>query len=79
MADAGFEPRFRRRSAKAVEITFRECPFGDLLDEHRELVCAVHRGLLEGMLAASRPVMRMTEFEERSERGGTCGMVARGT
>ena len=55
LADAGFEPRFRRRSAKTVEITLRECPFRDLLDEHRELVCAVHRGLLEGMLAASRP------------------------
>jgi predicted ArsR family transcriptional regulator len=78
LSDAGFEPRFRRRSAKAVEITLRECPFGDLLDEHRELVCAVHRGLLEGMLAASRPPMRMAEFEERADRNAVCRMVARG-
>ena len=39
------------RARKTVEITLRDCPFRDLLDEHRDLVCAVHRGLLEGMLA----------------------------
>ena len=33
LADAGFEPRFRRKIAKTVEITLRECPFRDLLDE----------------------------------------------
>ena len=56
LAEAGFDPRFRRRSAKTVEISLRDCPFRDLLEEHRELVCAVHKGLLEGMLGASRPV-----------------------
>ena len=68
LAEAGFEPRFRRRSAATVEITLRDCPFRDLLDEHRELVCAVHRGLLEGMLGASRPPMALTEFEPLAER-----------
>ena len=55
LSEAGFDPRFRRRSAKVVEITLRVCPFRDLLDEHRDVVCAVHRGLLEGMLGARDP------------------------
>ena len=66
LAEAGFDPRFRRRSAKTVEITLRDCPFRDLLDEHRELVCAVHRGLLEGMLGASRPPLAPDASSSRS-------------
>jgi predicted ArsR family transcriptional regulator len=77
LAEAGFDPRFRRRSAKIVEISLRDCPFRDLLDEHRDLTCAVHRGLLEGMLAASRPSLRMTEFEPLAERSTVCRLVAR--
>ena len=79
LAEAGFDPRFRRQSAKTVEISLRDCPFRDLLDEHRELVCAVHKGLLEGMLGASRPSLRMTEFEPLAERSTVCRLVAHGT
>ena len=78
LAEAGFDPRFRRRSSKTVEISLRDCPFRDLLDEHRELVCAVHKGLLEGMLGASRPSLRLTEFEPLAERSAVCRLVARG-
>lgn len=78
LADAGFQPRFRRRSAKTVDITLRDCPFRDLLDEHRELVCAVHRGLLEGMLSASLPAMTLTDFEPMADRSKVCRLVATG-
>lgn len=76
--EAGFTPRFRRRGAKTVDITLRDCPFRDLLEEHRDLVCAVHRGLLEGVLAASRPPLRMTAFEPLAERS-VCRLTARAT
>jgi predicted ArsR family transcriptional regulator len=77
LAEAGFDPRFRRRSARTVEIALRDCPFRDLLDEHRELVCAVHLGLLEGILAASRPPLALTEFRPLAERG-ICRLTAHG-
>jgi predicted ArsR family transcriptional regulator len=60
-----------------VEVTLRGCPFRDLLEEHRDLVCAVHRGLLEGMLGASRPSMELTSFEPQTERSAMCHLVAR--
>jgi predicted ArsR family transcriptional regulator len=68
MARAGFDPRFRRGDATSVQITMRDCPFRDLLDEHRDLVCSIHRGLLEGMLAEVKPPLRMTEFAPASDR-----------
>jgi predicted ArsR family transcriptional regulator len=75
LAEAGFDPRFRRRDARTVEISMRDCPFRELLDEHRELVCAVHRGLLEGILAASRPPLTLTSLDPLVERT-TCRLVA---
>jgi len=77
MARAGFEPRFRRTGSRSVEISLRECPFRDLLDEHRDLVCAVHRGLLEGMLGAARPALGMTAFQPLADRGNVCRLSAR--
>lgn len=77
LAEAGFDPRFRRRSPKTVEISLRGCPFRDLRDEHRELVCGVHRGLLEGMLGALRPSMALAAFEPLQERTTVCRLVAR--
>ncbi len=68
MASAGFDPRFRRGPDGSVEVTLRDCPFRELLDDHRELVCAVHRGLVEGMLAALRPPLELRSFSPLAER-----------
>jgi predicted ArsR family transcriptional regulator len=77
MASAGFDPRFHRGSAGRVEVTLRDCPFRDLLEDHRELMCAIHRGLIEGMLGALKPPLALSEFEPLAERG-TCRLTARG-
>jgi len=78
MAEAGFDPRFRRRGAGAgsFEIALRGCPFRGLLDDHRELVCTVHRGLVEGMLEGARPRLRLESFEPLADRGTVCRLVA---
>jgi predicted ArsR family transcriptional regulator len=78
LAQAGFDPRFRRTGAKTVQIALRDCPFRDLTDEHRDLVCSVHRGLLEGVLAASRPALRMTAFSPLEDGAPICRLAARG-
>jgi predicted ArsR family transcriptional regulator len=77
LAEAGFDPRFRRRSATTVEISLRDCPFRELADDHRELVCSVHRGLAQGMLEGLKPPLRLGEFSPFVERG-VCRLVGRG-
>lgn len=77
MASAGFDPRFRRGRAGRVEITLRDCPFRDLLEDHRDLICSVHQGLIEGMLGALKPPLALVEFAPLAERG-TCRVAARG-
>ncbi len=70
MARAGFDPRFRRIQSpkEAIEVTLRDCPFRDLADEYRELVCTLHHGLIEGMLATLRPALAIKEFQPFVER-----------
>jgi len=76
LAEAGFEPRFRRRGRARVDITLRDCPFRDLIEEHRDLVCSLHRGLIEGMLASSRPPMRLAALEPLVDRTSVCRLSA---
>lgn len=51
LADLGFEPE-APASPRAVEIRLRHCPFIDLVDEHAEVICSLHLGLMQGALAA---------------------------
>jgi predicted ArsR family transcriptional regulator len=77
LAEAGFTPRFRRRKGgKTVEITLRDCPFRELLEDHRDLVCGVHRGLLEGILGGARPPLAIAVFEPLADRSTVCRLVA---
>lgn len=68
MARAGFDPRFRREGG-VVEVSLRDCPFRELLDDHRDLVCSLHRGLVEGMLGGLKPELSLREFKPFAERG----------
>jgi predicted ArsR family transcriptional regulator len=74
MARAGFDPRFRR-SGPQVEVTLRNCPFRALVDDHRELVCTLHRGLIEGILSGLKPGLVLREFRPFAERG-VCRVTA---
>ena len=69
LSRAGFDPRFRRLQGSAIEVSMRACPFRDLADDHRELVCTLHRGLVEGMLRGLKPPLELQEFRPFAERG----------
>jgi predicted ArsR family transcriptional regulator len=43
--EQGFVP-----DADGCDVNMRRCPFHDLAEQHPEVVCAVHRGLISGAL-----------------------------
>ncbi len=57
----GFEPAPAAPEGPGQVIRLRNCPFGELLSEHRELTCSMNRAFLEGVLAGT------------GERGWTAG------
>jgi predicted ArsR family transcriptional regulator len=54
LGDQGFSPE-----AVDGEIHLRRCPYFDLAEQHPEIVCSVHRGLLAGALEESAPDLRV--------------------
>lgn len=40
-------------AAELVSIAFAHCPFRDLAEQRPDLLCSLHRGLIEGVVAAS--------------------------
>lgn len=53
LADVGFAPGEVRDSANPV-IPLRHCPFREVAEQQREVVCSLHLGLMRGVLAEMR-------------------------
>jgi len=49
-ARLGFDPETAEGEVEAT-IAFAHCPFRELAEEHPDLICAVHRGLVEGLVS----------------------------
>ena len=45
LGDMGFEPE-----PVAGGIALRNCPFREIVDDNQPVVCAIHEGMLDGML-----------------------------
>jgi predicted ArsR family transcriptional regulator len=66
LAGLGFEPE-PAEGPRTREIRLRHCPFQNLAEEHGEVICSVHLGLMQGALSAMRApvtVDRLDPFVE---------------
>jgi predicted ArsR family transcriptional regulator len=66
LTELGFEPE-PVCGARTREIRLRHCPFQNLAEQHGEVVCSVHLGLMQGALTAMRApvtVDRLDSFVE---------------
>ncbi|MBV8348339.1 MAG: helix-turn-helix domain-containing protein [Mycolicibacterium sp.] len=67
LTDWGFAPEKRSKPTKLGEIGLRSCPFLELARTRRDVVCAVHLGLMQGALSgwdAPITVHALTPFAE---------------
>ena len=63
----GFEPVVSDGGDGSAVVSFAQCPFGDLVDRHPELVCSLHRGLVDGLVTGSGDA-ELVEFCSASHR-----------
>ncbi|HRW42265.1 MAG TPA: hypothetical protein P5193_12010, partial [Microthrixaceae bacterium] len=56
-----------RPEADATTVAFGHCPFGELAESNPELVCALHRGLMEGF-AGEIGGASVVDFHDLSHR-----------
>ncbi len=79
MARWGFEPRFERRGS-TVELLAGTCPFAAAASAAPDVVCEIHRGLVEGVLEAVDGSWELTGFTRRDPiRAGCRFRIRRGS
>lgn len=49
----GFDPQVRLRDG-VTEVLLRNCPFREVAERHTDVVCGLHRGLIDGALGELR-------------------------
>lgn len=68
LEDIGFAPE-ASTAGRRRRILLRHCPFREAAEEHREVVCSIHLGLMQGVLAeldAPLDADRLDSFVEPS-------------
>ncbi|MFI0897486.1 helix-turn-helix transcriptional regulator [Streptomyces sp. NPDC020983] len=71
LADLGFEP-----AVEPDAIRLRHCPFLELAEEHGQVVCSVHLGLMRGALAAMGAPLTAGRLEPFAAPGSCLARLA---
>ena len=62
LAELGFEPE-SADGRRTREIRLRHCPFQSLAEQHGEVICSVHLGLMQGALTAMRAPVTVNRLD----------------
>ena len=71
LAALGFEPALER-SENGFRCRLGNCPYSRSVHENQAVVCGLHRGVTEGMLAELDPEARLTRFEPNDPDAAGC-------
>ncbi|MEO1065421.1 MAG: helix-turn-helix domain-containing protein [Actinomycetota bacterium] len=71
-SEFGFDPALATApdadgESEVASVAFAHCPFGDVAAEHPELVCALHQGMVEGLVERCGDSV-VTEFNTFADR-----------
>ena len=70
----GFRPTSKARAA-TLELALHRCPFAAVANKNPEVVCELHRGLMDGLCEGLGDT-EVTEFTPRGTRRHACRMAA---
>lgn len=71
LAALGFEPTLERDEA-GFRCRLGNCPYRDSVRQNQAIVCGLHRGITEGMLAELDPKATLTRFEPNDPDRADC-------
>jgi len=70
-AALGFEPSLER-GGSGFSCRLGNCPYRDSVRQNQAIVCGLHRGITEGMLAQLDPRAKLTRFEAHDPDRAGC-------
>jgi predicted ArsR family transcriptional regulator len=61
--DIGFAPLLAEDDEQQMRVLLRHCPFLEVATAHREVVCSLHLGVMQGVLAEQRAPVETTSLQ----------------
>ncbi len=61
--DIGFSPRLTEDDDQQLHVLLRHCPFLEVASAHRAVVCSVHLGVMQGVLAQQQAPVEASHLE----------------
>ncbi len=71
LAAMGFQPRRSDQGARTA-FTLCNCPYREVATANPGVVCALHLGVAEGLVQATDPATRLTEFDAKDPTEAGC-------
>jgi predicted ArsR family transcriptional regulator len=68
LEEIGFAPEFLAQDG-GYRLRLRQCPFREVAEQHQDVVCALHLGLMQGVLAQLRAPVTAGSLRPFAERG----------
>lgn len=75
MLERGFRPTFKRNGQR-LEYSLQRCPFSSAAERNPQVVCELHRGLMDGLAQGLDRPVAVVEFTPRRTRRQACRVVA---
>lgn len=71
LSEMGFQP-VREDRGQATRFTLRNCPYRDVARANPRVICALHRGIAEGVCEAADSGYTLTRFEVKPPEQAGC-------
>jgi predicted ArsR family transcriptional regulator len=72
MAALGFSPRPGHHRGTRLTYRLENCPYRKAVEQNPEVVCALHRGITEGLLDVLAPQAELTAFQPKDPCSAGC-------
>jgi predicted ArsR family transcriptional regulator len=69
LADLGFAPQAEPDGEGRYVVNLRQCPFREVAEQHQQVICALHLGLMRGTLARMRAPVTASRLDPFVEPG----------
>lgn len=79
VAALGFSPAVEARDGDGFLCRLENCPYRASVRENQEVVCALHRGITDGLLAELLPAAKLARFEPNDPARAGCVVAVSGT
>ena len=77
LEEIGFAPEVVAESG-GYRLRLRQCPFREVAEQHQDVVCAMHLGLLQGVLEKSRAPVNADSLQPFAEPGSCVARLSIG-